>query len=63
MENLRTDRRMRRSEENSVALRYQLESTMQRGRLAALSLSDRTGVLVAWAGEDGLCEELGEVGS
>ncbi|MFI5306707.1 MAG: hypothetical protein ACHQ53_05100 [Polyangiales bacterium] len=55
------DRRMRRSEHFNTALRFQLESTMQRGRMAALALTDRTGLLLAWAGEDGLCQELGAV--
>lgn len=56
-----TDRRGRRSAEFGTALRYQLESTLTRGRMAALALSDHRGVLVAWAGESGLCEELGAV--
>jgi hypothetical protein len=55
------DRRYRRSAHYNTALRYQLESTMQRGRMAALALTDRRGLLLAWAGEDGLCEELGAV--
>jgi hypothetical protein len=55
------DRRYRRSAHYNTALRYQLESTMQRGRMAALALTDRSGLLLAWAGEDGLCEELGAV--
>ena len=55
------DRRARRSPEHRTALRYQLESTLKRGRMAALALSDRAGCLVAWAGEDGLCAELGAV--
>jgi hypothetical protein len=55
------DRRLRRSPSHSVALRYQLESTMRRGRMAALALTDQAGLLVAWAGEDSICEELGAV--
>ncbi|MDD9945433.1 MAG: hypothetical protein OXU20_30595 [Myxococcales bacterium] len=61
MENLRAERRARRSDEHGLALRFQLESTLQRGRLAAVALSDHEGLLVAWAGEDGLCQELGAV--
>lgn len=53
------ERRNRRSREHTTALRYQLESTLKRGRMAALALTDREGLLVAWAGEDDLCEELG----
>jgi hypothetical protein len=56
-----TERRARRSSEHCTALRYQLESTLKRGRMAALALTDGNGLLVAWAGEDGLCEELGAV--
>lgn len=55
------ERRGRRSEEFGTALRYQLESTLKKGRMAALALTDHRGLLLAWAGEDGLCEELGAV--
>jgi hypothetical protein len=55
------DRRFRRSQHFSTALRYQLEHTLRRGRMAALALTDHAGVLLAWAGEDGLAEELGAV--
>lgn len=55
------ERRARRSTEHTTALRFQLESTLKRGRMAALALTDKDGLLVAWAGEDGLCEELGAV--
>ena len=54
-----TERRRKRSDQHDTALRFQLENTMQRGRLSALALSDRTGILLAWAGEDALCKELG----
>jgi hypothetical protein len=56
-----TDRRSHRSSHYHIALRYQLENTMRRGRMAALALTDHSGLLVAWAGEDALCEELGAV--
>jgi hypothetical protein len=55
------DRRLRRSDASNVALRYQLESTLRRGRLAALALTDQSGLLLAWAGEEPLCHELGAV--
>ena len=55
------DRRFRRSPHHSMALRYQLESTLKRGRMAALALTDDRGLLVAWAGADDVCEELGAV--
>ena len=56
-----SERRTRRSEHHDLALRYQLESTRTRGRMSALALSDGTGILLAWAGEDNVCEELGAV--
>jgi hypothetical protein len=56
-----TDRRLRRSPNFSTALRYQLECTLKRGRMAALALTDGAGLLLAWAGEDALCHELGAV--
>jgi hypothetical protein len=55
------ERRGRRSKEHCTALRYQLESTRQRGHLAALALTNRDGLLLAWAGESAICEELGAV--
>jgi hypothetical protein len=55
------ERRGRRSEEHCTALRYQLESTLQRGHLSALALTDQDGLLLAWAGESSVCEELGAV--
>ena len=55
------DRRMRRSDSSNTALRYQLENTLRRGRMAALALTDHAGLLLAWAGEEPLCTELGAV--
>jgi hypothetical protein len=55
------DRRLRRSQNFSTALRYQLECTLKRGRMAALALTDAAGLLLAWAGEDAVCHELGAV--
>ena len=55
------DRRFRRSDHASTALRFQLESTLRRGRMAALALTDQSGTLLAWAGEEPLCHELGAV--
>ena len=53
------ERRGRRSQEHCTALRYQLESTRERGHMAALALTDGDGLLLAWAGENEVCEELG----
>jgi hypothetical protein len=55
------ERRGRRSDEHCTALRYQLESTRERGHLSALALTDCDGLLLAWAGENQVCEELGAV--
>jgi hypothetical protein len=54
-----SERRTRRSQSHATALRYQLESTMQKGRMDAVALVDQRGLLVAWAGRDEVCEELG----
>jgi hypothetical protein len=54
-----TERRGRRSQEHRTALRYQLESTLERGHMSALALTNDEGLLLAWAGEDEVCEELG----
>ena len=61
MPSTQSERRKQRSSEHCTALRYQLESTRKRGRMTALALTDSRGMLVAWAGENGLCEELGAV--
>lgn len=55
------ERRVRRSEERGNALCHQLERTRKRGKLEALALTDRNGLLMAWAGESEVCEELGAV--
>ncbi len=55
------ERRRRRSEQCCTALRFQLEDTAKKAGLDALCLSDGDGLLMAWAGEDDLCEELGAV--
>jgi hypothetical protein len=55
------ERRARRSQEQRVALTYQLETTRERGHMAALTLTDEDGLLLAWAGESTVCEELGAV--
>lgn len=52
------DRRERRSENHDTALRYQLESTLRQGKMAALALTDARGGLMAWAGDRLVCEEL-----
>lgn len=53
------ERRGRRSGDRAKALRYQLEHTRERGRFEALVLADDAGLVVAAAGQKGVCEELG----
>src|SRR5690554_6352848 len=53
------ERRVRRSRESAIALRYQLEHSRERGRLEALVVTDESGLLVASSGAEELCEELG----
>jgi len=55
---LRPDRRSRRSDDRQLALHFQLEHARSRGGLEAIALADADGLLVASAGDDGLCEEL-----
>ncbi len=55
------ERRQRRSQQQPTALRYQLEHTRERGRFEALVLADDAGLVLAAAGERGLCDELGAI--
>ena len=55
------ERRMTRSEDPYKALCHQLEYTRNRGGLDALVLAMRNGLLVASAGDNTVCEELGAV--
>lgn len=56
---LQHDRREKRSSNSATALRYQLESTLRQGKMAALALTDEAGTLVAFAGDEAVCTELG----
>ncbi|MBK8172410.1 MAG: hypothetical protein IPK60_19000 [Sandaracinaceae bacterium] len=53
------ERRSRRSSNRAVALNYQLEYARIKGRLEAFVLSDDAGLVVAYAGDRAVCEELG----
>ncbi len=53
------ERRLRRSPDRAVALRYQLEACRDRARLEALVVTDDDGMIIAQAGNAGVCEELG----
>lgn len=55
------DRRERRSSNSATALRFQLESTLRQGKLAALALTDESGTLIAYAGDQAVCAELGAI--
>jgi hypothetical protein len=56
---LQNERREKRSSNSAEALRYQLESTLRQGKMAALALTDDAGTLVAFAGDEAVCTELG----
>ncbi|MFO0695709.1 MAG: hypothetical protein U0230_19260 [Polyangiales bacterium] len=55
------ERRKHRSPESQIALRFQLEHTLDRGGLEALVLADGGGFVVAEAGEGSVCAELAAV--
>jgi hypothetical protein len=56
-----SERRQRRSHHSHLALKYQLEHVKSSGGLEALVLADETGMVVASAGESGVCQELAAV--
>jgi hypothetical protein len=56
-----SERRQRRSHHSHLALQYQLEHVKSSGGLEALVLADETGMVVASAGEAGVCQELAAV--
>ena len=53
------ERRQRRSQESHQALHYQLAHSRDRGGLDAVVLANEDGLVVASAGDDAVCEELG----
>ena len=55
------ERRVRRTQDRNAALRFQLEHSRDRGGLEALVLADDQGMVVAAAGDDAVCEELGAI--
>lgn len=55
------ERRLRRTTDRFLALRYQLEHTRESGGLEALVLADDAGLVVAASGDDAVCAELGAV--
>jgi hypothetical protein len=52
------ERRRRRTQDRDLALRYQIEHARLTGRLEALVLADDSGLPLAYAGDDAVCEEL-----
>lgn len=52
------DRRSRRSDNLTQALRYLLDACKDHGRLDAMALADHDGLLLAWAGDLAACEEI-----
>jgi len=58
---LLVERRLRRSDRPDIALRYQLERTLEKGRLEAVVLASEEGLPVAAAGDPAICAELAAV--
>jgi hypothetical protein len=54
----RIDRRERRSDNITQALRYLLDACREAARLEAMALADRDGLLLATAGDPAACEEV-----
>src|SRR6185437_6240384 len=52
------DRRERRSDNVTQALRYLLDACRATGKLEAMALADRDGLLLAAAGDHAACEEV-----
>jgi hypothetical protein len=52
------ERRTRRSHEQHVALRYQLEHAREKGAMAAMVLVDGAGIPLVTSGDKAMCEEL-----
>ena len=52
------ERRIRRSDQRDVALRYQIEHARDQARLEALVLADDQGMPLAGAGDRAVCAEL-----
>ncbi len=53
-----SDRRARRSDNITQALRYLLDACRETGHLEAMALADRDGLLLAAAGDREACEEV-----
>ena len=54
----RIDRRERRSDNITQALRYVLDACREASRLEAMALADRDGLRLATAGDPAACEEV-----
>ncbi len=52
------DRRLRRSGDLAVSLRYLLAAQRERAGLTHIALATMDGILLAWDGDHGDCEEL-----
>ena len=55
------DRRTRRSEQRSIALRFQIEHVKDQAKLEALVLADEQGLPLAEAGDTAVCAELAAI--
>ncbi len=55
------ERRMKRSEQRELALRYQIEHVRGQARLEALVLADDAGLVIAESGDRAVCAELAAI--
>jgi hypothetical protein len=55
------ERRIRRSEQRELALRYQIDHVRDQARLEALVLADDAGLVIAESGDRAVCEELAAI--
>ena len=55
------DRRRRRSDDIQKALSYQLSTSAERALFNSIVLADESGLVMAWSGNDGLCEQMAAI--
>ncbi|WP_053236617.1 hypothetical protein [Sandaracinus amylolyticus] len=55
------ERRIRRSEQRELALRFQIDHARDQARLEALVLADEAGIALAESGDRAVCEELAAI--
>ena len=55
------DRRQRRSDDIQTALSHQLSTSQERALFNSIVLADENGLVMAWSGNDGLCEQMAAI--